>query len=187
MSIKVSFFAADRDVGTLHSFLRETIRPLYVIQGERGDENEVMPRLVTEDSLLKSHRKLFLVTDCVLQFIVYHDLGDTYPNQRVVDENVSPVLVYNPSIVESDGSLRVGRFYYAYPGEIPEEFKKSIRRVFSWVRHHSVPVPTMMSFRILEGAKKVGRLRQWVGPPQANPFIEWTQCGHEESKSEPLE
>lgn len=153
--------------------MKTTIMPLYLLKGERGKREEIRPTLVTDDVLFRCCRKMFLFPEWAIQFLVYDDLGDIYPNQAVVEENVSPVLVYNPCVLENDGSLRIGRFYYAYRGAIPRSYKKSIGEIFSWVRRHSVQVPRMGSFRILESASKnVPQLRQWVGPPEPNPFFE---------------
>jgi hypothetical protein len=180
MSTQTNFFADDNDLNELHAFLRDTIKPLYFIRGERGTLDELAPALVSDDAVFRSCRKTFLFAETALTSIVYHDLGDVYPNQKSVDQNSSPVIEYSPCVVQNDGSLRVGRFYFAYRGRITREYKKTIRTVFSWVRAHSIELPGWKSFRILESASKTASLlRQWVGPPEPNPLfrgIGYGQC-----------
>ena len=146
--------------------------PLCIIERERGDRSALTPCFVGDTSQLVLTAKAYLVPESLASSIVLSEVEDK-SNCYFVDERLSPVLVFNPSVADDSGALRVGRFYFPFSNRAPKWYKRQVRTLFQWLKDSSSRNPIWRGYYTLPSALKHAlAFSQWIGPSKPNPLFE---------------
>lgn len=172
MSKQLNFFATATDSAALHNYLHDTIPALIVIHKSTILQRSYELTPIANTAHLDEFGEVFLVLSCLVQAVRYFDDPNTVTNPPVDVKN-SPVIEYTPSkLNERKDTLKVGRIYWAFGGQLESSLNRQIRGVFNWVRTNSEAVSRDGHLRIFPNAKAVPLLESWVTPPIPNPFYE---------------
>jgi hypothetical protein len=151
VSRQVNFFAGLVDAQVIHAHLLRVFPGLMAAWTTRGSAEDLEPESIeSADALSRQSNTVLLIPEWAKERLTYHYLKDSV-FRVAMREN--PVIEYTPCSVTGDGHrIRVGRFYWAYAGELPQEHRPQVDRLLGWARSHSGRISPEESFRIFPHA-----------------------------------
>lgn len=162
VSKQINFFANAVDTERIHDWLRREFPGLAVIRGNRGSLDELKSR-VADDSLAYAEM-LLLVPGWARERVVPESAeSERHPDLFAVDLHKNPAIEYSLCRSDSQGdSVWIGRFYWAYGGELAADERRQIDRLLRWVRTQSISHPVYKAVRLIkETAVTAAQLVFW--------------------------
>jgi hypothetical protein len=180
MSRQSNFFAHSLDTEGLHAWLLSEFPELLVIPRIVGRPEELEP--IPAITALSGKETMFLVPMWARGRVVLEQYAEGWraeAGQSLLRQRVSPVIEYKPSVWNEVGrKVWLGRLYWQYGGEVAENERRQLDRMFRWIRSRTVPVPPHGTYRIFpEAAGTAHVLIGWDEVERVNPLLEQMALG----------
>lgn len=174
MSRQINFYAAPADTERIHQWLLSEFPGLTVISQRKGPREHTIPADASQPRAFWRYPVSLLVPAWAKQFLQVEDLSPKFPDQYIVNCRTSPVLEYEPCHWdEAERIATSSRFFWAYPGELPDAATRQINKLFRWVQRNTITAEGM-AFRFFPIAASTARqVRQdLTGSLRPNPSFQ---------------
>lgn len=174
MSRQINFYAAPEDTERIHQWLLSEFPGLTLVSQRKGPREHTIPADASQPQAFWRYPVSLLVPAWAKQSLQVDDLSPKFPGQYIVSCRTSPVIEYEPCHWdEAERIVTSSRFFWAYPGELPEEATKEIDKLFRWVQRSTVAAKGM-AFRFFPAAASTaGYVRQTLtGSLRPNPLFQ---------------
>lgn len=177
MSRQINFYAAPGDTERIHQWLLSEFPGLTLVSQRKGPREHFIPVDASQPQAFWHYPVSLLVPAWARQLLHVENLSPQFPNQYMVSCRTSPVIEYEPCPWnEAEGIATSSRFFWAYPGELPDEPTRQINKLFRWVQRNTV-LAEGMTFRFFPIAASAARfVRQGrTGSLRPNPLFHATE------------
>lgn len=173
MSRQINFYAAPEDTEQIHQWLLSEFPGLALVSQRKGPREHTIPVDASEPRAFWRYPVSLLVPAWAKQHLHVEDLSPKFPNQYIVSCRTSPVIEYEPC--HWDDAERIAtssRFFWAYPGELPDESTRQINKLFRWVQRNTETAEGM-TFRFFPRAAASARYvrHDRSGSLRPNPML----------------
>jgi hypothetical protein len=174
MSRQINFYAAPEDTERMHQWLLSEFPGLSLVSQRKGPREHTVPVDASEPKAFWRYPVSLLVPAWAKQLLHVEDLSPEFPGQYIVSCRTSPVIEYQPCHWdEAERIATSSRFFWAYPGELPDEAARQIDKLFRWVQRNTVTAQGK-TFRFFPTAANTARsVRQnLTGSLRPNPLLQ---------------
>ena len=177
MSRQINFYAAPEDTERIHQWLLSEFPGLTLVSQRKGPREHTIPVDASQPRAFWRYPVSLLVPAWAKPLLHVEDLSPNFPGQYIVSCRTSPVIEYEPCHWdEAERIATSSRFFWAYPGELPDDATKQIDKLFRWVQRSTI-APKGMTFRFFPVAASAARhVRQGINSAlRPNPLLQETE------------
>lgn len=139
MSRQVNFYAAPADTEMIHSWLLSEFPELTLVSQRRGPLEHTIPIDASKPGAFWHYPVSLLVPVWAKLHLHAEELSPARPNQFRIRVQDNPVIEYQPCPWDEwTKTVTRSRFFWAYAGDISEEARRQVDKLFRWVQRNTV-------------------------------------------------